>query len=679
MLIRRKLGLSSLALIILTAVSGIMGLMLLSSVQVDLKQNNSDIIPHCTAVMRMTEALLNADAQAEELARATNAESFPSQQELASTLTSLEDAIRDGMENIKNVGLPLAQQSHDDEEIEAEKKELETLTHFQDASADLKKNVLILDSLARANSPDTDAQFESKIKPAIEHLLPEFRKYQDQIWAEMRDESLQIEKSVNQTKMLIRATTVAALALVIAMLVFISRSISKPILNLEIAVKRIGRGERDVSVDVLRKDEIGILARAFNQMTKDLRETTVSKEYVDAIIRSMGDMLVVADRDGRIRSANRELLELLGYTEDQLLEIPFESLLLDSHIIQNPEFHQTLEKGNVHRFEAEFLRKDQATVPVSISVSGLRDTRNVLDGYVWVAKDITAQKIAEARFEQVNKELMAASRQAGMAEIATSVLHNVGNVLNSVNVSGNLIAETIKNSKVANISKIVALMNEHETDIGDFFNNDPKGKKIPGYLSSLANFLDTEREMMTREIVSLVGNIVHIKQIVSTQQNYAKSFGVTEFLHISELVDDALRMNCGAMTRHQVKVVREFADTPAMIGDRHKILQILINLIRNAQFACNESGNDDKKITVRIANNEGSVKVSVADNGIGIPPENITRIFNHGFTTRKDGHGFGLHSGALTAKEMGGNLSVFSEGQGFGATFTLELPLKNQN
>jgi len=174
-------------------------------------------------------------------------------------------------------------------------------------------------------------------------------------------------------------------------------------------------------------------------------------------------------------------------------------------------------------------------------------------------------------------------------------------------------------------------------------------------------------------------NIVHIKQIVSTQQNYAKSFGVTEFLHISELVDDALRMNCGAMTRHQVKVVREFADTPAMIGDRHKILQILINLIRNAQFACNESGNDDKKITVRIANNEGSVKVSVADNGIGIPPENITRIFNHGFTTRKDGHGFGLHSGALTAKEMGGNLSVFSEGQGLGATFTLELPLKNQN
>jgi len=103
--------------------------------------------------------------------------------------------------------------------------------------------------------------------------------------------------------------------------------------------------------------------------------------------------------------------------------------------------------------------------------------------------------------------------------------------------------------------------------------------------------------------------------------------------------------------------------------------QILVNLVRNAKHACVESGRATKRLTVRVAADEGLVKVAVTDDGIGIPAENLTRIFNHGFTTRKHGHGFGLHSGALAAKEMGGSLTVESAGVGQGATFTLELPL----
>ena len=91
--------------------------------------------------------------------------------------------------------------------------------------------------------------------------------------------------------------------------------------------------------------------------------------------------------------------------------------------------------------------------------------------------------------------------------------------------------------------------------------------------------------------------------------------------------------------------------------EKHKILQILVNLLRNAKYACQDSERADKRLTVRVANGEGRIKISVIDNGVGIPPENLTRIFNHGFTTRKDGHGFGLHSGALAAKEMGGSLT----------------------
>jgi signal transduction histidine kinase len=123
-----------------------------------------------------------------------------------------------------------------------------------------------------------------------------------------------------------------------------------------------------------------------------------------------------------------------------------------------------------------------------------------------------------------------------------------------------------------------------------------------------------------------------------------------------------------------VEVVREFENVPPMNVDKHKLLQILVNLVRNAKYACQESERVDKQMTVRVANGDGRIKISVIDNGVGIPPENLTRIFNHGFTTRKDGHGFGLHSGALAAKEIGGSLNVHSDGPGQGAAFTLELP-----
>ena len=180
------------------------------------------------------------------------------------------------------------------------------------------------------------------------------------------------------------------------------------------------------------------------------------------------------------------------------------------------------------------------------------------------------------------------------------------------------------------------------------------------------------------EVGSLASNIMHIKEIVAMQQNYAKTSGVLESLKIADLVEDAICMNNGAMSRHLVKVVRDFAEVPPILTEKHKVLQILVNLIRNAKYACDDSGRNDKQITMRVANGNDRVKISVMDNGVGIPAENLTRIFSHGFTTRKEGHGFGLHSGALAAREMGGTLTAFSKGPGQGATFTLELPIQKQ-
>jgi signal transduction histidine kinase len=274
------------------------------------------------------------------------------------------------------------------------------------------------------------------------------------------------------------------------------------------------------------------------------------------------------------------------------------------------------------------------------------------------------------------KELLETSRQAGMAEVATAVLHNVGNVLTSVNVSSSLMADKIKHSKVASLAKAVGLLQQHEADLGTFLTNDPKGKQLPSFLAALSNALLGEQHAVLEEIQLLQKNIDHIKEIVAMQQSYARVAGVSEPLDPKDLVEDAIRMNAGAFERHEVRIVREYdPKLPEITAEKHKVLQILVNLLQNAKYACDESDQPVKQITVRVTNGNARIKLSVIDNGIGIPPENLTRIFNHGFTTRKTGHGFGLHSGALAAREMGGTLLADSEGPARGARFTLELPL----
>ena len=283
----------------------------------------------------------------------------------------------------------------------------------------------------------------------------------------------------------------------------------------------------------------------------------------------------------------------------------------------------------------------------------------------------------EAKLESLHKQLVETSRHAGMAEVATSVLHNVGNVLNSVNVSASVVEERIKNSGAARLGKVLALLRENERDLAAFLTRDDKGKQLVTFLETLHEHLAAEKADLLEEIKALVRNIEHIKEIVLMQQTYAKVAGVTEVVTASELLDDAFRMHSMAYERHAIQVSREYADAPALSVDRHKAIQILVNLLQNAKYACEANQSHDRRVTLRTGvAGSGRVRMEVTDNGIGIPPENLTRIFSHGFTTRKGGHGYGLHSGALAAREMGGSLTVHSDGVGKGACFVLELPVR---
>jgi signal transduction histidine kinase len=289
--------------------------------------------------------------------------------------------------------------------------------------------------------------------------------------------------------------------------------------------------------------------------------------------------------------------------------------------------------------------------------------------------EIEERKRAELEIERIHRQLVDASRQAGQAEVASSVLHNVGNVLNSVNVSTTLIADRLRNSRIANLTKSIQLMREHESDLGTFITGDDRGRKLLPYLENLADHFRQEQAENLAELKGLADNVEHIKEIVAMQQNYAHVSGTIELVDIAELLDAALKIHSGAYLRHSVKVVRQYEMAPAIAVDRHKVLQIFINILQNARQACQEGRVGTKQVTVRIQpNGNDRVHIEIEDNGVGIAPENLTRIFSHGFTTRKQGHGFGLHSAALAAREMGGSLTVRSEGLGQGATFILELP-----
>ena len=284
----------------------------------------------------------------------------------------------------------------------------------------------------------------------------------------------------------------------------------------------------------------------------------------------------------------------------------------------------------------------------------------------------------DAELDAAQRRCIELSREAGMAEIATGVLHNVGNVLNSVNVSASLVAGKIRESRVDHLVALIHMLKQHNGGLQEFLANDPKGRRVLPYLAKLGGHFQSERDGLLKELELLSSHVAHIKQIVATQQSYAKVSGLVENINLSDVVDDAFRILAAGWVRHEIKVEREFDILPTIAADKHQILQILLNLLRNAKQAIRQADDmGEKAIRVSIRRlDQSRVSLAVEDTGVGLPPENLTRIFGHGFTTKPDGHGFGLHSCALAASQMGGSLRAESEGIGRGATFILELPLR---
>lgn len=299
----------------------------------------------------------------------------------------------------------------------------------------------------------------------------------------------------------------------------------------------------------------------------------------------------------------------------------------------------------------------------------------------WAIREGTLRKRILVERDQLRRQLEEVSYSNEMADVASTVLHNVGNVLNSVNVAGNVVQELVNQSSVMLVHRIAELLKEHDEDWGTFLTQDPKGKRIPPALVKLGNHLIEEQQTVLKEIGGLIRNIGHVKQIILSHQTMAKSRGRLESLSIVELLDQAIELSFQPGDSKWMRIQRNYRTVQDVVIDRHQLLQILVNLLRNAKQAMQSQGGVDHILAIGVEgrSEDGlSVVITIRDSGLGIAPEHLARMFTRGFTTKHDGNGIGLHSSIVTIHSMGGSLQAHSDGAGTGATLTLTLPVQRE-
>ena len=328
---------------------------------------------------------------------------------------------------------------------------------------------------------------------------------------------------------------------------------------------------------------------------------------------------------------------------------------------------------------ARYRSKQKTNLILSLKNTEIENANHELNGkneQITKQKDQLSKTLQELRETQMI--LTDTAHRAGMAEIATGILHNVGNVLNSVKVSSQVLMEKLKSSKVNNLQKVLSIMEEHADNLGEFISSDEKGKILPEYLLKVGTTLKTEQDNSLIELTNLHRGINHIEEIIAVQQSYAGVSGLVEKLALSDMINDVLTMQAEMLQYQRITIVKNYAKTKPIPVEKGKLLQVFVNLINNAAESFQNRDVIDRTITIDISVDKQFQTVEIIDNGAGIDPDNLTGIFSYGFTTKKEGKGFGLHTAALAMSEMKGKLFAESDGIGTGAKFIMTLPIEKK-
>jgi PAS domain S-box-containing protein len=290
-----------------------------------------------------------------------------------------------------------------------------------------------------------------------------------------------------------------------------------------------------------------------------------------------------------------------------------------------------------------------------------------------ISMDVTWRVRAEEREKEMQQQLLESSHQAGMAQIATGVLHNVGNILNSLGIANNTARRELKTLRVEQLEQAASLLRSNRDTLADFLAHDERGRHLPDYLCALSDQIAAHSRAIHAELETTEQLLRHLSDVVAVQQQLAHAGGRREMLHVDELIETALLVQAAEF--RQIEIVREYEELPTIVSDRHKLLQILVNLLSNARHAVQAGDRRNRRILLKLARDGDHVRVTVEDTGIGMTEEVLSQIWRFGFTTKKNGHGFGLHNSANAAQEIGATLTAHSDGVGQGSRFVLRIPL----
>ena len=324
------------------------------------------------------------------------------------------------------------------------------------------------------------------------------------------------------------AFVIAIAASSVIMQLAINRLITRPLARTVRMLEDLGRGRLERRLRIDTNDEIGRMARAMDEFADNLNKKVRLAEDIAA-----GDLSV--------KVALASEYDTLGEAMNTMAS--------------NLKNHQAAIESNIASLEMQ-----------AIALKKANDN---------LTNEIQERKKAQAQLTEMQAQLLETSRQAGMAEVATGVLHNVGNVLNSVNVSATLVADKVRNSQAIGLRKATNMLDENQDNIGEFLTSDARGKQLPRYLGLLADKVDDERQVLLTEMQTLTKNIAHIKDIVGLQQSYAKVAGVAEALSLQELVQDAIHINRLAIDRNNIQIETSGEDLlPPIMLEKQKVLQI---------------------------------------------------------------------------------------------------------
>ncbi len=339
--------------------------------------------------------------------------------------------------------------------------------------------------------------------------------------------------------------------------------------------------------------------------------------------------------------------------------------------------------------DAIMVRKNREIFDCCLILNAV-DPKDSSRGDIIAVMDITDRKKAEQEIKELNKqlekrvfdrteklksaqdEIVKKKYKSELADITTGTLHNVKNILNSVKISSEILYNICSEGAIQGLRKANNLLEENKDNMEEFILKDQKGKKLMQYYLKIGELFDREEAESLKHLKRLREKVNAIEHIVTAQQGYAGK-SEAEDVSLEDLIEDALVMQAGSFEAHDIKVIKEYSDTPHVMAIKTKLMHVFINLIKNAKEAMVETPHEQRKLWFKTGQTDDSVFVQVKDTGCGIKEEDKKKMFQHGFTTKEKGHGFGLHSCFAYMKEMGGDMHVESQGQGKGATFILNF------